>query len=226
MSADNETQRAPVARPFLAAGPRFVSAFSATLRNRNLAQKCTTPFHHRTPIKKPKKLSQFIGGSNLFFQISLGLHSPILRYGESRGCHMPDFDNFINGRFVPSTGAARIAVTNPSTGQAICTVPDSTERDVDEALSAAAATQPAWAARPAIERARALRAIAAEIREQVEPRARSRILPCSSVMMRASGRNDRDCSNRRRKHSPQTYQKRCIVAGRGMPSLLRPQAIR
>jgi lactaldehyde dehydrogenase/glycolaldehyde dehydrogenase len=85
---------------------------------------------------------------------------------------MPDFDNFINGRFVPSSGADRIAVTNPATGQAICTVPDSTEGDVDEALSAAEAAQTAWAARPAIERAQALRAIAAKIRERVEPLAR------------------------------------------------------
>jgi len=64
-------------------------------------------------------------------------------------------------------------VTNPSTGQTICTVPDSSQADVDAAVSAAEAAQCAWAKRPAIERAKALRAIAAKIREQVEPLART-----------------------------------------------------
>ena len=85
---------------------------------------------------------------------------------------MPDFDNFIDGKFVPSGGAGRIPVTNPATGQTICTVPDSTAQDVDAALSAAEAAQPDWAARPAIQRAQALRAIAAKIRGQVELLAR------------------------------------------------------
>jgi lactaldehyde dehydrogenase/glycolaldehyde dehydrogenase len=85
---------------------------------------------------------------------------------------MPDYQNFINGEFVPSRGTARIEVTNPSTGKAICTVPDSTAEDVDAALSAAETAQKAWAKTPAIERAKALRTIAARIRERVEPLAR------------------------------------------------------
>ena len=85
---------------------------------------------------------------------------------------MQNYDNFINGRFTPSQGTDRITVFNPSDGQAICTVPDSTAADVDAALGAAAVAQKEWAGRPAIERAAALRAIAAGIREQVEPLAR------------------------------------------------------
>src|SRR5215475_10588881 len=85
---------------------------------------------------------------------------------------MPDYQNFINGRFKPSTGDARITVTNPSDGQAICSVPDSTREDVDAALIAASDAQKEWARRPAIQRAKALRAIAARIRECVEPLAR------------------------------------------------------
>ena len=85
---------------------------------------------------------------------------------------MQNYDNFINGKFVPSSGTNRIEVTNPSTGQIICTVPDSSLADVDAAISAAEAAQGAWAKRPAIERAQALRAIAAKIREHVEPLAR------------------------------------------------------
>jgi lactaldehyde dehydrogenase/glycolaldehyde dehydrogenase len=82
---------------------------------------------------------------------------------------MQNYDNFINGKFVPSSGTNRIEVTNPSTGQIICTVPDSSLADVDAAISAAEAAQSGWAKRPAIERAKALRAIAAKIREHVEP---------------------------------------------------------
>ena len=85
---------------------------------------------------------------------------------------MQNYDNFIGGKFVPSSGAGRISVINPSTGQAICTVPDSTAADVEAALAAAEAAQKLWARRPAIERAQALRKIAAKIREQVEPLAR------------------------------------------------------
>ena len=85
---------------------------------------------------------------------------------------MLHYDNFINGKFTPSTGTGRITCINPSTGDPICTVPESTAADVDAAIAAAAAAQKAWAKRPAIQRAQALRAIAAKIREQVEPLAR------------------------------------------------------
>jgi lactaldehyde dehydrogenase / glycolaldehyde dehydrogenase len=85
---------------------------------------------------------------------------------------MRDYDNFIGGRFTPSTGG-RILVDNPSDGQPVCTVPDSTPDDVDAAISAASAAQKDWARRPAIERAQALRTMAAEIRENLEPLART-----------------------------------------------------
>jgi lactaldehyde dehydrogenase/glycolaldehyde dehydrogenase len=85
---------------------------------------------------------------------------------------MQHYQNFIGGRFVASTSRARVDVTNPSTGQLICTVPDSSEADLDAALVAAEAAQPAWAHRPAVERGQALRTLAARIRERLEPLAR------------------------------------------------------
>jgi len=85
---------------------------------------------------------------------------------------MQNYDNFIDGKFKPSSGQDRITVFNPSTGEPICTVPDSSVADVNEAVEAAEAAQKDWAKRPAIERAKALRALAAKIREQVEPLAR------------------------------------------------------
>ena len=85
---------------------------------------------------------------------------------------MKDYSNFVNGKFVPSSGTDRILVNNPATGTPICTVPDSTPHDVDKAIEAAANAQLAWAKQPAIARAKVLRSIAAKIRQRVEPLAR------------------------------------------------------
>ena len=82
---------------------------------------------------------------------------------------MKDFDNFINGKFVPSPGLQRIEAKNPSTGETICTVPNSGPGDVSEAIKAAAAAQPWWEKQPAASRAKLLKALAAKIRQNVEP---------------------------------------------------------
>ena len=85
---------------------------------------------------------------------------------------MRDYGNFIGGRFVPSSSDRRIVVKNPATGAEICTVPDSSEEDVNGAIAAAESAQKSWEKEPAIERAKVLRAIAAKVRENVEPIAR------------------------------------------------------
>ena len=85
---------------------------------------------------------------------------------------MKNFENFINGKFVPSDGNNRIEVRNPATGSLICTVPDSTEQDVEAAISSATAAQSSWEKQPASQRAGLLKALAAKIRQNVEPIAR------------------------------------------------------
>ena len=85
---------------------------------------------------------------------------------------MRDFNNFVNGKFVPSSGTDRVVVKNPATGEVICSVPDSTQEDVDAALEAAVKAQTLWAKEPAVARARLLKSIAAKIRNVVEPLAR------------------------------------------------------
>jgi lactaldehyde dehydrogenase / glycolaldehyde dehydrogenase len=85
---------------------------------------------------------------------------------------MKNFDNYINGRFAPSSEATRIVVKNPATGDVICSVPNSTQREVDNAIAAAANAQYAWAKQTAIARAHVLKAIAAKIRENIESVAR------------------------------------------------------
>jgi lactaldehyde dehydrogenase / glycolaldehyde dehydrogenase len=83
-----------------------------------------------------------------------------------------NFDNFINGKFVRSVNGDRISVKNPSTGELICTVPDSGQSDVDDAIDAAQAAQRQWSKEPPIARARILRSMASKIRENLEPIAR------------------------------------------------------
>jgi len=85
---------------------------------------------------------------------------------------MKDFGNFIGGKFVPSHSGRRIVVRNPSNGAEICSVPDSSEEDVNAAIAAAEAAQRSWEKEPAIARAGILRAIAAKVRENIEPIAR------------------------------------------------------
>ncbi|GAM97630.1 NAD(P)+ dependent succinate-semialdehyde dehydrogenase [alpha proteobacterium U9-1i] len=65
-------------------------------------------------------------------------------------------DAFINGQW--RGGAKRFAVYNPANQEVIAQVPDLGALETEEAIAAADAALPAWAARPAKERAQILRA--------------------------------------------------------------------
>jgi lactaldehyde dehydrogenase/glycolaldehyde dehydrogenase len=94
--------------------------------------------------------------------------------GINRMSQSTDYCNFIAGKFVPeTTNRNRIVVTNPATQEVLGTVPDSGPDDVDAALAAAEAAQEEWAARPSIERAKFLHAIAAKVRHHQEELART-----------------------------------------------------
>jgi lactaldehyde dehydrogenase/glycolaldehyde dehydrogenase len=82
---------------------------------------------------------------------------------------MKTFENFINGRFVASESSQRIEVKNPSTGSIVCTVPDSSQQDVEAAITAAETAQRSWGKEPAANRAKLLKMLAAKIRQNVEP---------------------------------------------------------
>ena len=85
---------------------------------------------------------------------------------------MREYQNFINGEFVPSRHSERIPVTNPSTGETISSVPESSVEEVDRALDAARSAQSGWAKQPAIARAQHLRRIAGLLREAKDSMAR------------------------------------------------------
>ena len=95
--------------------------------------------------------------------------------------------NYIDGEWVAPTSTATRKVHNPATGEFIATVPDSNAGDVDRAVAAARAAQPAWERLPAIQRATHIRNVAAKLREHKTRLARrisleqGKILPLAEV---------------------------------------------
>lgn len=76
--------------------------------------------------------------------------------------------NFINGELVPTQSGKAIEVLNPSTGQKLGQIPDSSLEEADAALQAAHAAQKDWARRTARERQSILRAFANGIRARAD----------------------------------------------------------
>ena len=78
---------------------------------------------------------------------------------------MKKYEPFINGEFVKPQSSDVIEVENPYTGEIVAQAPNCGEAEAAAALEAAQKAQPAWAAKPAAERAGALREMARIIRE-------------------------------------------------------------
>ncbi len=95
--------------------------------------------------------------------------------------------NYIFGEWVKPSSTRTLDVRNPSTRELIAAVPDSDAADVDRAVAAARAAQPAWERLPAIERATHIRTVAAKLREHKTRLARrisleqGKILPLAEV---------------------------------------------
>ncbi len=67
---------------------------------------------------------------------------------------------YIDGGWVPSTGAQHLEVINSSTEEVMGTIPEGTPEDVQKAVAAAKAAFPAWAATPREERGKYIQRIA------------------------------------------------------------------
>lgn len=78
------------------------------------------------------------------------------------------YRHFIDGAWTDSTVKEWLEVENPATGAVIASVPKGSAEDADRALVAAERAQPAWEARPPIERAELLKALARLILENRE----------------------------------------------------------
>ena len=80
--------------------------------------------------------------------------------------------NYVNGRWVDPRDHRYIDVENPSTGETIAQSPLSTKEETDQAIAAAKAAWPAWAATPVARRCEMLFALAELIRKNEETLAR------------------------------------------------------
>jgi aminomuconate-semialdehyde/2-hydroxymuconate-6-semialdehyde dehydrogenase len=81
--------------------------------------------------------------------------------------------NFINGRFVEPATGVYLDNIEPATGEVYSHVPDSDERDVEQAVAAAEAAFPSWSRTPAVERSRILLRIADLIEANLDRLART-----------------------------------------------------
>jgi aminomuconate-semialdehyde/2-hydroxymuconate-6-semialdehyde dehydrogenase len=81
--------------------------------------------------------------------------------------------NFINGEFVPPRSGAYFDDINPATAEVIAAIPDSDERDVDDAVRAAKAAFPSWSRTTAAERSNLLLKLADLIEKNLDELART-----------------------------------------------------
>jgi aldehyde dehydrogenase (NAD+) len=77
--------------------------------------------------------------------------------------HGRAFGHFINGAWVKPAGGGRFATSNPATGQELATVAQASKAEVDAAVAAARAAQPAWWGLGGHGRARWLYALARQV---------------------------------------------------------------
>ncbi|MEA2327781.1 MAG: aminomuconate-semialdehyde/2-hydroxymuconate-6-semialdehyde dehydrogenase [Thermoanaerobaculia bacterium] len=80
--------------------------------------------------------------------------------------------NFIDGKFVPPRSGAYFDDINPATAEVIAAIPDSDERDVDDAVRAAKAAFPAWSRTSTAERSNLLLKLADLIEKNLDELAR------------------------------------------------------
>ncbi|WP_068091662.1 aldehyde dehydrogenase [Novosphingobium rosa] len=76
--------------------------------------------------------------------------------------------NYIDGAFVDAGSSDLFEIENPATQEVIATAPDTPAAEVDRAVQAAKAAQPAWEKLPPQARATHIRQIAAKIRQNVD----------------------------------------------------------
>jgi acyl-CoA reductase-like NAD-dependent aldehyde dehydrogenase len=95
--------------------------------------------------------------------------APVLRFAEVWLMH----SIYIDGAWVDAHAASARDIKNPATLQVLGSVPDCGAEDVDRAVGAATAAEPAWSAMPAAERVERLRELARRVRAQRAPLALS-----------------------------------------------------
>ena len=86
---------------------------------------------------------------------------------------MTPLGNFIGGKFVPPRSGSYLDDICPSTEDVIAQIPDSDERDIDDAVQAAKAAFPSWSRTTAAERSKLLLKLADLIEQNLDELAQS-----------------------------------------------------
>ncbi|MGI6873386.1 aldehyde dehydrogenase family protein [Amycolatopsis sp. 3B14] len=81
---------------------------------------------------------------------------------------MSDHPHYIDGEFRPARGGQWLDSVNPATGEVWARIPAGEAFDVHDAVAAARAAAPGWAATPPMERAAILRSWARSVRDHAE----------------------------------------------------------
>jgi len=109
---------------------------------------------------------------------------------------MPDpIHNFIEGRWVPSTGTDTLPVEDPASRETLAEVPLSGSADVQAAVAAAKAAFPDWRDTPAVERARVLFRLKILLDEHHEELARSLTTEHGKIIAETRGEVRRGIEN-------------------------------
>jgi malonate-semialdehyde dehydrogenase (acetylating)/methylmalonate-semialdehyde dehydrogenase len=124
---------------------------------------------------------------------------------------VPHLQNFIGGRWRPSSGEQWLDVHNPARGTAIARTPLSTSADVDAAVAAATAAYPGWSETPPVVRARAMFRFKALLEEHFEELARIVTTEHGKTLDEARGSVRRGIE--------------CVEVACGAPSLLMGQGL-
>ncbi len=99
----------------------------------------------------------------------------------------PEIGLFIGGKWVSPLGAARFTTRNPASGEVVGSFVAGTAKDVEAAVSAAAAAFPRWKATPPPMRGEILRRVAQVLKERKEPIARTVTQEMGKVIAEARG---------------------------------------
>jgi succinate-semialdehyde dehydrogenase/glutarate-semialdehyde dehydrogenase len=83
--------------------------------------------------------------------------APVSTLARLRDPELLRTDLFVDGAWTPASNEARFDVTDPGTGELVGAVASATRDDTRRAIAGASAALPAWAARPAKERATIMR---------------------------------------------------------------------
>jgi malonate-semialdehyde dehydrogenase (acetylating)/methylmalonate-semialdehyde dehydrogenase len=120
-------------------------------------------------------------------------------------------DNYVDGKWLPSTGKSYTELTNPATGAKLGRCPQGTAEDVDAAVKAARAAYPAWRDTPVPTRARHLFDLRNLMEEHFETLA--------SIVTQEHGKTlDESRGSVRRGID-------CVEAAAGMPTLMMGHAL-